>query len=1062
MAKPDKILIALITCIVLAGFNACDQKQETTNIKISSFNELKKIFANPPVEYKSFPLWNWNGKITKEEIDKQLKEFKDAGIGGGFVHPRPGLVNAYLSEEWFELFKYSVEKGKELGLKIWIYDENSYPSGFAGGHVPAEMPESYNEGIALMPEIQDVLKPDTTKDYKVILKNDHGKFIDITGNIEQEKGKSGKYYLYHILYPYKGPWFGGYSYVDLLHKGVTEKFIEVTMNGYEKYTGEALGKAVPGVFTDEPNIARGSSHNALRWTPELFETFSEQWGYDLKTKLPMLTERIGEWKKVRHNYYQVLLQMFIDRWSKPWHEYCEANGLIWTGHYWEHGWPSAEHGGDNMAMYAWHQQPGIDMLGNEFEEKELRTQFGNIRSVKELRSAANQTGRKRTLSETYGGGGWEMTFRDYKYLGDWQYVLGVNFLNQHKSDFTLTGVRKYDYPPSFSYHEPWFEHYKLLGDYFTRLSVALSAGKQINKTLIIEPTTTAWMYQEYIPTNTWRSEMPDELKKIGRSFQHFLLKLERSQYEYDLGSENIIKDRGKVDDKHFIVGKCKYNLVVLPPGTENLDRTTVELIIQYLENGGLVISFIKNINYIDGAVTDEINTIQEKYSKQWHLCKSTVNTEFQKLMKPEDFQVLVPGTLDGKLYHHRRIFDDGQLIFFANSSKKESASGEIIVKGKDLVSLDPLSGKIYHYPSNPSGDNLHSTINLPPTGSLILFATDFKVKSAKDVPELIETKILDQHVTKKIYRTKPNVLGIDYLDATFGQTTLKDVYFYDAMDSLFRFHGFDYGNPWFHAIQYKNNIVKRDTFTKNTNFIVNYQFKVDAKFDKEAINHLQLVVEKPEIWDVFINDEKVNAIPEKWYIDRSFAVYTIGNHVKKGLNDICLKAHKMSVHADIQPVYVLGDFYVVPMKKGFKISKALPLDIGSWAKQGLSWYPGEVVYEKKFNDISKDKLYKLRMGKWNGSMAEILVNGKHAGIIAWEPYELDITKHLDESDNTIQVKIYSTLRNVFGPKHKENRGFSSPWDWIDAPEHEPAGYEYDAVDYGLFSEFYLVEYMKHP
>jgi len=46
------------------------------------------------------------------------------------VHPRPGLLTEYLSDEWFHLFDYTVQKGKELGMKVWIYDENSYPSGF--------------------------------------------------------------------------------------------------------------------------------------------------------------------------------------------------------------------------------------------------------------------------------------------------------------------------------------------------------------------------------------------------------------------------------------------------------------------------------------------------------------------------------------------------------------------------------------------------------------------------------------------------------------------------------------------------------------------------------------------------------------------------------------------------------------------------------------------------------------------------------------------------------------------------------------------------------------------
>lgn len=101
--------------------------------------------------------------------------------------------------------------------------------------------------------------------------------------------------------------------------------------------------------------------------------------------------------------------------------YCDRKGMLWTGHYWEHDWPSMYQGGDNMAMYAWHQMPAIDMLFNQYNDQSPQAQFGNVRAVKELRSAANQTGCVRTLSETYGGGGWDETFRDFKRLGDWEY-----------------------------------------------------------------------------------------------------------------------------------------------------------------------------------------------------------------------------------------------------------------------------------------------------------------------------------------------------------------------------------------------------------------------------------------------------------------------------------------------------------------------------------------------------------------------------------------------------------------------------------------------------------------
>lgn len=378
-------------------------------------------------------------------------------------------------------------------MNIWIYDENSYPSGFAGGHVPELMPESYNQGQGLALKKVELL-PEKLDNCFICLKKEGDKWKDITNEVDSYKQKKGEYYLYEKTFYGRSDWYGGYSYVDVMVKGVTEKFIDVTMQGYEKVAKNEFGKTIPGIFTDEPNI---QSSGGLRWTPDLFDVFQQKWNYDLRPLLPLLEEEVGNWKEVRHNYMETLLQLFIDRWSKPFHSYCEQNNLQWTGHYWEHGWPYMNDGPDNMAMYAWHQVPAIDMLFNQFDDKSPVAQFGNVRAVKELRSVANQMGYTRTLSETYGGGGWDETFKDFKRLGDWEYVLGVNFMNQHLSHMTLTGARKYDYPPVFTYHSPWWSNYKSLNDYYARLSWVMSKGVQDNDILVIEPNSTLWSYYSH-------------------------------------------------------------------------------------------------------------------------------------------------------------------------------------------------------------------------------------------------------------------------------------------------------------------------------------------------------------------------------------------------------------------------------------------------------------------------------------------------------------------------------------------------------------------------------------
>ena len=65
------------------------------------------------------------------------------------MHPRPGLMTPYLSEEWFRLWKVALKEAERLDMNVWIYDENSYPSGFAGGFVPDAMPESRGKGLEI-------------------------------------------------------------------------------------------------------------------------------------------------------------------------------------------------------------------------------------------------------------------------------------------------------------------------------------------------------------------------------------------------------------------------------------------------------------------------------------------------------------------------------------------------------------------------------------------------------------------------------------------------------------------------------------------------------------------------------------------------------------------------------------------------------------------------------------------------------------------------------------------------------------------------------------------------
>lgn len=1027
-------MIFLFALLFLLG--GCSTENDNYHTD-ADFAFLQENFPEPFAEYSTAPFWVWNDVVTKEKIDKQLQAFADENMYQVFVHPRPGLITEYLSEEWFELFGYTTDKAREMGMKVWIYDENSFPSGFGGGHVPAEMPESHNQPSAI--SISQGSEIDLAFDeYHIVLQQTASGFEAIENIPDQP---DNDIFAFRLHKEAESGWYGGFSYVDLLIPGVTEKFIEVTMTGYEEVAEEDFGELVPGVFTDEPNISPRGARNSVRYSPVLFDEFQKKWGYDLRMHLPSLFRETGEYKKVRYHYYRLLLELFIERWSKPWYEYTEEKELKWTGHYWEHGWPNPHHGGDNMAMYAWHQMPGIDMLFNTFDERP--DQFGNVRAVKELKSVANQMGRKRTLSETYGGSGWELTFNDMKRQGDWQAVLGVNFQNQHLSYMTLKGRRKGDFPQSFLTHAPYWDDYGELAQYFTRVQFALSNGLQINQTLILEPTSTAWMY--YSPT-----DKNPAIVEIENSFRSLLDRFEIMQLEYDLGAENIISHFGEVNGGAFTIGDRHYTTVIIPPYFESVDDHTWELLKAYIENGGTVLSF-DIPSYLNGEKTEEMQQLVEN-SKNWQLVSSFDELVQMDVLKEPDFTMTNASSITNKVYHMRRHYDDGQLIFWTNYDRENDETISFSIPGEAVSLLDPHTGVISDYYAEINEGWVTIETTLDPSGSKLFFIHESAPSgySPKQPTDVTWQPLAPGNPS--VEPTHLNTLTLDYLELKVQDRELGEMYFSPATDSVYHINGLEsYGrsgfNPWAVAVQYQNNIIDMgERFTGGTGYEATYGFTVADDYDPE---HLQAVVEWSHLYKITFNGTPVEAMPDSTYLDHSWDVIDLTDLVQPGQNKLTLSVQPMHIHAEVEPVYIRGDFSLQSSSKGFVLQPYQQTGLGWWKYQGMPFYNEGVQYSYSI-DAEEQKRYKVRLQDWHGTVAKVIVNEEQVGIIGWTPYEFELTPYLNAGANEVTIQVTGSLKGLLGPHHNVNRkGIVTPWSWFYAPETQPAGSVYHFLEYGL-------------
>lgn len=896
---------------------------------------VKKLFAQPPREYASAPLWVWNDRLTEEQIRDTLRDLAGQKVRQVFVHPRPGLMTPYLSPEWFHLWKVAVQEAKRLDMNVWIYDENSYPSGFAGGWVPELMPESRGRGLVFK---ESNSAPRWTDHTLAVFSLEGGQAAEVSAKVMRgEPLPAGKYLAALMQRAGNSPWHGDRCYVDLLYPGVTEKFLEVTLEAYRRELGREFGKRIPGSFTDEPQITPAGG---LPWTEDLPKQFQQRWGYSLLAQLAALNRPVGDWQRVRHNYYQTLLDLFIERWAKPYYEYCERNGLEFTGHYWEHEWPNTRLVPDNMAMAAWQQRPGIDILMNQYAEN-THAQFGNVRSCREISSVANQLGRSRTLVELYGAGGWDLRFEDMKRIADWLQVLGVNTMDEHLSYITIRGARKRDHPQSFSYHEPWWQDYHAHAVYLTRLSCALSQGRQINRILVLEPTSTAWMWQG-----------APQLGELGNDFFNLLMALERAQVEYDLGCEEVLRHHGKVENAQLVVGQARYDRVVLPRLTDNLNRTTVQLLGQYTAQGGILYHLGELPTRVDGQVSEAAAQALRGAGVQKATAEELPGV-LRDFMAQKGFNIHRAPNDAGILFHHRRQLADGELLLLVNTSAEAASTGEIqsdTAQGVEAWNL--FTGAVEPYPAAREANGLRIRYVLPPVGSLLLYLSPQPLPAAAPAPAPVARARVRPAGNLEIQRLEPNVLTLDYVDVTAGGETRSNVYFYAANQFAFQKNGLP-RNPWDSAVQFKDELISKQ-FPPDSGFSVAYRFVIAEAVPAD----LRMVVERPDLYRITCNGRPVTPQKGRWWLDKAFGVLDLRGLARVGENVVICTAQPFRIEHEIEPAYVLGQFTLRPAARGFVMAPDQPLAMPNAAAEpvhGINpdttmWLSGGVKFSPNVND----------------------------------------------------------------------------------------------------------------
>ena len=269
------------------------------------------LFENPTAEYRAAPFWAWNCDLDHELLKKEIDSMKEMGFGGYYMHPRVGLSTKYLSEDFMSYVNTCILQSKKNDMLSYLYDEDKWPSGFAGGLNTKDI-ENRQKALFLttVPYNDENLVTEHDKSiatdklpeskYKFIasfdvLLNNEYKIVSYRRTDISEDVPEGHTKLFSYLeYTAPSPYFNNQAYCDTLQKSVIESFIKITHEAYKNKYGDEFGKTIPAIFTDEPqfrfkkqiDFAGGKVNAVMPYTTDFKDTFFKTYGKDIEDHFP--------------------------------------------------------------------------------------------------------------------------------------------------------------------------------------------------------------------------------------------------------------------------------------------------------------------------------------------------------------------------------------------------------------------------------------------------------------------------------------------------------------------------------------------------------------------------------------------------------------------------------------------------------------------------------------------------------------------------------------------------------------------------------------------------------
>ncbi len=1001
-----------------------------------------ELFKSPTAEYRGTPFWSWNCKLDEKELLRQIDELKEMGFGGFHMHCRAGMATEYLGEDFMKLVKSCVKKAKKEDMLAWLYDEDRWPSGFAGGIVTKEeryrarhlvvTPEPYTPGTAtvcgVVPE-----KPHMDFGRFDVVLNADGTLRSYRRLADGETAEGEVFYAY-IAIREDTPRYNNQAYVDTLNPEAIRRFIEVTYEAYKNAVGKEFDKTVPAIFTDEPQFkkkgrltfATDKKRIELPWTDDLEDTYRGKYGSSLVEHIPELVWDLpeGEPSLTRYHYHEHVGQRFSEAFADQCGDWCKKNKLALTGHMMAEASLGSQTGmlGEAMPSYRGFQIPGIDMLCAKYE----------FNTAKQCQSAVRQYGREGMMSELYGVTSWDFDFRGYKVSGDWQTAFGVTVRVPHLAWVSMEGEAKRDYPAAIGYQSPWYKQYKYVEDHFSRLHTALTRGKPVVRVGVIHPVESYWLHfgpQEQSALAT---------QNLESNFENIVKWLSFGGYDFDYICETTLPDQCKRGSAPLRVGKMAYDAVVVP-ACETLRKSTVERLEAFRKAGGKLIFMGSAPKLMDAQPSDAPAKLYRR-SEVISFSRSELIDALEPVREVE-IRNRDGAYTEDMLYQMRQDGDDRWLFickgkFPYNKDLSTHFTMTVRIPGHYTVKLyDSLTGEICDQYVTYRNGKTEIVREVYDYDSFL-----FRLTPAKEAENVPAPTVVDERRKKGVRvdslvpftLREPNALLLD-----MAEFALDDEPYHSREELLRadtrcrnalgwpRLSG-GAAQPW---------CITEEPIVHQ----IHLRFRVQSEI---RVYHAMLAIENPDKAEIVWNGKPLDKRVKGYYVDRSLKTIRIPV-IEKGENilELTLPFGKRTA---TEWCYILGDFGTRVAGDSAVITK-MPETLGfsSIVAQGLSFYSGALDYHLDVNvpeEFDGAEL-EVRVPQYRGSVVEVLLDGGAPEIVAYTPYKVSMGK-VTSGAHRVTVRLYVPRTNGFGPVHLADDQFAYPGPASWRTGGDSFGYEY--------------------